>query len=89
MKEHRAQHKNQISAFHRKLEENVNSEVHSEKVESTLPESNAEDIENAFGKVVLPKKRKFEDFYKTSKKQKLKDDNYIPYVPSDKHTEEG
>lgn len=89
MKSKKALHKEHIENFHRKLEEQENSQVETEKPDVNLPASSSEDIQNTFAKVVLPKKRSLKAMYaKKNKKQKV-DENFIPYAPSDKHTEEG
>lgn len=90
MKTKRALHKEHIEAFHRKLEERESSQMERQKPEVDLPASTSEDIESTFKKVVHPKKRSLNELYnKKNKKQKIKDENFIPYAPSDKHTEEG
>lgn len=89
MKEKRAVHKEHISSFHKKMEEKqIESELCAKPLESVLPTASDNDISDTFQKVVLPKKRRLEDMYKKNKKLK-RDDNYIPYLPADKHTEEG
>lgn len=87
MKEKRAFHKETIAAFHHKLE-HQQGEDDSQGTSISLPSSNAEEVKNTFKEVIVPKKRKLEDLYK-KKNKKFKDENYIPYQPADKHTEEG
>nr|XP_022919550.1 ATP-dependent RNA helicase DDX54 [Onthophagus taurus] len=87
MKTKRALHKNQIALFHQKLSTNSAIET---TFTSTLPSLNNKEIEETFKEVILPKKRKIDDLYKTKKPKKIKDDeNFIPYQPRDKHTEDG
>lgn len=89
MKTKKALHKEHIEAFHRKLQEQEDEQLLIEKPNVNLPASSSEDIENTFSKVVLPKKRSLNALYaKKNKKQKI-DENFIPYAPPDKHTEEG
>ncbi|KAJ8919065.1 hypothetical protein NQ315_016972 [Exocentrus adspersus] len=90
MKEKRALHKDKINA-HKELVEKRKMELESLNVgtDSKLPNSNTEEINDAFKTVVAPKKRKMDELYKNNKKRKLKDENYIPYAPTDQHTEEG
>lgn len=88
MKEKRALHKEHISSFHRKLEEKQAENSFPLASHTGLPECSSEDINDTFQKIILPKKRKLDDLYK-NKKRKTKDENYIPYLPSDKHTEDG
>ncbi|RZB58826.1 ATP-dependent RNA helicase DDX54 [Asbolus verrucosus] len=57
--------------------------------EPALTKSSSEDIETTFGEVILPKKRKIDDLYKKNKRQRTDRDNFIPYLPPDRHTEEG
>mgnify|MGYP005985065739 FL=1 len=89
MKQKRSFHKEKISSFH-ETQERKEAEMEAlNKSESNLAISTNEDIDDAFEKVILPKKRKLEHLYKKNKKQKLRDDNFIPYLPADRHTEEG
>ncbi|CAG9822479.1 unnamed protein product [Phaedon cochleariae] len=93
MKEKRARHKERINV-HRQLVQQKQHEsdllTAKEACESLLPSSNAEDIEGAFARVVVPKKRKLEVMYRKDKKMRMmRDDNYIPYMPTDRHTEMG
>lgn len=90
MKTQRALHKDRIQAHHRKIEEKAEEKESlksSTFMQRNLPESSKGDIEETFQKIILPKKRKIDDLYKS--KKKIRDENYIPYVPKDKHTEEG
>jgi hypothetical protein len=90
MKQKRSFHKDKINTFHDTLEQKENeAKLLTNKSELTLPKSSSEDIDDAFDKVILPKKRKLEDLYKKNKRQKSRDDNFIPYLPADRHTEEG
>lgn len=89
MKAKRALHKEHISSFHRKLEEKQAEDALCTPIQPVLPLCSSEDISDTFQKIVEPKKRKLQDLYKKNKKQKMKDENFIPYLPSDKHTEEG
>lgn len=70
------------------------------RLQTTLPASCDADIETAFEQVITSKKRVNTDsLYKDTKKGKkrrkvaaaapAKDENYIPYVSADKHTEDG
>lgn len=88
MKTKRSFHKEKILKFHQKMEEKE-TEDNNNKPECSLPESSSQEIENAFDEVILPKKRRIDDLYKKQNKKYRKDDNYIPYAPSDKHTEDG
>lgn len=90
MKTKKALHKEHIEAFHKKLQEQESEQLLvTEKPDVNLPASSSEDIESTFAKVVLPKKRSLSAMYtKKIKKQKI-DENFIPYTPLDKHTEEG
>lgn len=91
MKEKRAVHKDKIADHHQKVEKKkIEIESALTTHETNLQSSNQEDIQETFQKVVVPKKRKIDDLYKPkNKKQKVKDENYIPYAPKDQHTEEG
>ncbi|XP_063906529.1 ATP-dependent RNA helicase DDX54 [Zophobas morio] len=89
MKQKRSFHKEKISSFHETQERKEAEMEGQNKSESNLAISTNEDIDDAFEKVILPKKRKLEHLYKKNKKQKLRDDNFIPYLPADRHTEEG
>nr|XP_023017464.1 ATP-dependent RNA helicase DDX54 [Leptinotarsa decemlineata] len=90
MKQKRAFHKDKISAHHQLVQQKIAETESLAKSDShTLQNSNSEDIEGTFSKVVLPKKRKMEVLYKKNKKQKTVDENYIPYAPVDQHTEQG
>lgn len=90
MKQKRAFHKEKISTHHQRLEQKqAEVEDTKNKDEITLENSNNDDINDAFSEVVIPKKRKMDSLYKKNKKQKLKDENYIPYTPIDQHTEQG
>ncbi|KAF5275853.1 hypothetical protein FQR65_LT04091 [Abscondita terminalis] len=89
MKAKRAFHKKAISTFYQKREhENTDGD---KKSNIKLLESNNNDIENTFRKIVTSNKRKRENGLMNSiKKQKTKDEeNYIPYSAPDKFTEEG
>lgn len=86
MKEKRSFHKDKITEHYRVQDTKQETSV-SENV--VLPNCNADELNEAFKHVVLPKKRKMDVLYMKNKKQKLKDDNYIPYAPSDQHTEQG
>ena len=90
MKTKRALHKNQIADHRLRMEQKLETVYDTgATVEKPLPPSTSEDIRDTFKDVVLPKKRKIDDLYKR-KVKKLKDEgHFIPYVPSDKHTEEG
>lgn len=91
MKQKRSFHKEKINSFHQLQEQKENEkELLNNKEESNLVKSTSEDIDDAFDKVIIPKKRKLENLYKKNKKQKTQDENYkIPYIPADRHTEEG
>lgn len=90
MKKKRAFHKEKIEIHHQKRDLKKTQQI---KPESTLQGSNAEEIEDTFATIVVPKKRKIDDLYKQKakkpRKEVQKDDNYIPYQPADRHTEEG
>lgn len=91
MKQKRSFHKEKIHAHHQVLEtrqQDLETSVNNNEP-STLQDSNIEEISDTFKKIVMPKKRKMDVLYKNNKKQKLKDENYIPYAPTDRHTEEG
>lgn len=91
MKEKRAFHKEKITEHYRvqeqKLDNFLVTTTDSDRI--ILPESNLDDVNETFKEVVLPKKRKMDVLYKQNKKQRVKDNNYIPYAPSDHHTEQG
>lgn len=93
MKKKRILHKENIINFHRKTDElkaKRNSEDLSRQVD--LPSSTTDEINAAFNKVVLPKKRNLDDLYKPKKKKQsvIRDEEFfIPYYAPDKHTEEG
>ncbi|KAG5887596.1 hypothetical protein JTB14_025755 [Gonioctena quinquepunctata] len=91
MKQKRAFHKEKISAHHQHVErKQAETELLAKSTDSSsLQKSTSQDISETFSEVVRPKKRKMEALYKNSKKQKTLDENYIPYVPVDQHTEEG
>ncbi|KAI4495341.1 hypothetical protein M0804_001542 [Polistes exclamans] len=96
MKEKRAFHKENILNFHKKMEtlEAKKKEAAKDLSQKTiLPKSSENEINEAFNKVVVPKKRNIEDLYKNTKKKKRlakKDEEfYIPYSAPDKHTENG
>lgn len=92
MKAKRVFHKEHIESHHRKLEQlKAEHEEQEQQHEVQLPSSNQEDIDDAFQHVVLPKKRKLDDLYKKKAKKMrvMRDDNYIPYIAPDRHTEEG
>nr|CAI5860206.1 unnamed protein product [Callosobruchus analis] len=92
MKQKRSFHKEKIQSHHQLIKQKQDeSETFSNVTESkcSLPSSDNADIDSTFSEVVMPKKRKMENMYKKNKRQKIKDENYIPYVPSDQHTEEG
>lgn len=88
MKEKRAFHKEKIVAHHQKLE--IKKETCEISVnDNKLVESGEKDINETFKQIVLPKKRKIEDLYKKKTKKVKDDEHYIPYLPADRHTEEG
>ncbi|XP_035725205.1 ATP-dependent RNA helicase DDX54-like [Vespa mandarinia] len=96
MKEKRAFHKDNILNFHKKMEtlEAKKEEAAKNMFQTTtLPKSSENEINEAFNKVIMPKKRNIEDLYKNTKKKKrlaTKDEEfYIPYSAPDKHTEDG
>lgn len=90
MKEKRVFHKEKITEHYRVQEQKEeNFTVTNEHDRVALTESNALDVIETFKEVVQPKKRKMELLYKKHKKQKVRDTNYIPYTPSDQHTEQG
>lgn len=90
MKEKRAFHKEKILSHKQKLEMlQQETPALSKTKTSNLVQSQKEDIEDAFKEVVLPKKRRIEDLYKRKVKKVKDDEHYIPYVPVDRHTEEG
>ncbi|KAK5650227.1 hypothetical protein RI129_001256 [Pyrocoelia pectoralis] len=87
MKATRAFHKAAKTAYQQNME----------KTKSTVPEKSVHlqesvksEIENVFGEIVTSKKRKVDYLYNNQlKKQKMKDENYIPYSAPDKFTEDG
>lgn len=94
MKKKRSAHKESIMNFRRKSEElQAKKDAAAEGVSNAkkLPSCTADDINEAFSKVVLPKKRKLDDLYKPKKKKHVTRDEefYIPYSAPDKHTEDG
>ncbi|GJQ84455.1 hypothetical protein Trydic_g15666 [Trypoxylus dichotomus] len=89
MKTKRALHKNQIAAHHQKMDQNIFDTTMVASTKSTLPESNSDVIEDTFREIILPKKRKIDDLYKKQNKKIKDEEHYVPYLPSDKHTEEG
>lgn len=90
MKEKKAFHKEKISQHHRvQKQKQENLLVVEKSTRITLPDSNIDDVNDTFKEVVQPKKRRMDVLYQKNKKQKIKDINYIPYAPSDQHTEEG
>ncbi|XP_045465742.1 ATP-dependent RNA helicase DDX54 [Harmonia axyridis] len=90
MKTKRALHKDKIVEHHVKKEEKLSElKISGQKHTNTLADSSQNDIDEAFHDVVLPKKRKIEDLYKKNVKKPKRDENYIPYSSSDKHTEDG
>ena len=96
MKATREYHKQSIVNFKRKTAERNEraAEVAKTQVtESKLVSSSAADISETFSQVVIPKKRKVDDLYRPSKKQrkinKKDEEFYIPYSAPDKHTEDG
>lgn len=90
MKEKRALHKEKISEHHRIQEQKQeNFVLPYQNTGNVLPDSTVDDVNETFKEVVLPRKRKMDISYKTNKKQKIKDTNYVPYAPSDQHTEQG
>lgn len=90
MKEKRAFHKEKINEHHRVQEQKQeNLSIANEDERVALPDSTVDDVNETFKQVVLPRKRKIDSLYATNKKQKIKDSNYIPYAPSDQHTEQG
>ncbi|XP_017783723.1 PREDICTED: ATP-dependent RNA helicase DDX54 [Nicrophorus vespilloides] len=92
MRQKRSEHNNLIENYHKKAEKRKADEAEGEMlVVNSLQKSDNAEIEGAFSEVILPKKRKIDDLYKKKKAKKpiIKDENYIPYAPSDRHTEEG
>ncbi|CAH1278786.1 unnamed protein product [Diabrotica balteata] len=90
MKKKRAFHENKISVHQQSIANKKQAELlEANNNEETLQRSTNEDITDAFSTVVMPKKRKMDGLYRNNKKLKVKDENYIPYAPSDQHTEEG
>lgn len=89
MKEKRALHKEKISEHHQQIQKRkLENEVIENRSETKLTNCNSDDIKTAFNEVVAPKKVNIDNLYK-SKKRLKRDENYIPYAPVDKHTEEG
>lgn len=96
MKATRAFHKDSITNFKRKtaeINDRAADAAKTQAAESTLASSSAADINATFNQVVVPKKRRVDDLYKPSKKQKRMnkrdEEFYIPYAAPDKHTEDG
>lgn len=100
MKNKRAAHADIIERFQKKSLE-IEQENESNFLAATanpLPEPSDNDIKSSFGQVITSKKRANTDsLYERKKVKKLKrtrqpavkDENYIPYESSDKHTEDG
>lgn len=99
MKDKRAYHKTNIEKHHQRkdtIKEQQEEElaIKESVIQKTrmLPQSNAEEISEAFKTVVVPKRRKIENMYKNEAKRRkfTKDEeNYIPYNAVDRHTEDG
>lgn len=100
MKNKRAAHGEIIERFQKKSSEiERESELNfSNAAEHTLPEPSDQDIKSSFDQVITSKKRANTDSLYDKKKMKkpkrsvrpsVKDENYIPYQSSDKHTEDG
>jgi len=70
----------------RKMEEKVISEA---PARVSILQSSETDISNAFNKVIEGSKAKEQFGKKKKKKEWKKDENYISYEPSDKHSEAG
>ncbi|XP_025833848.1 ATP-dependent RNA helicase DDX54 [Agrilus planipennis] len=90
MKNKRAVHKSVIESFHEKTKEKEKLKpTFDESKKADLTVSDNHDIEETFKTVVLPKKRKIEEIYKKKTKKVKDEEHFIPYVPPDRHTEEG
>lgn len=89
MKTKRAFHKDQIAAHHQKLQQTMQDESENVSNKTHLTDSNSDVIASTFKEIILPKKRKIDDLYKKKVKKIKDEEHYIPYLPSDKHTEEG
>ncbi|KAK9693141.1 Helicase conserved C-terminal domain [Popillia japonica] len=89
MKTKRAFHKDQIAAHHQKLQQTLQDVLETTSNKTHLPDSNNDIIESTFKEIILPKKRKIDDLYKKKVKKIRDEEHYVPYLPSDKHTEEG
>ncbi|XP_076255680.1 ATP-dependent RNA helicase DDX54 isoform X2 [Rhynchophorus ferrugineus] len=90
MKEKRAFHKEKINAHKILLQEKHLDNVSLHKPVGDLPGSTKEDIQEVFKSVIVPKKRSMDTLYnKISKKRKVEGSVFIPYAPSDQHTEQG
>lgn len=100
MKNKRAAHSEIIERFQKKSQEIERENESNFQTTSTnqLPESSDHDIKSSFDQVITSKKRANTDSLYDSKKTKklkrsqrptVKDENYIPYESSDKHTEDG
>lgn len=100
MKNKRAAHSEIIERFQKKSQEiERESELNFLNTsEQQLPEPTDQDIKSSFDQVITSKKRANTDSLYDKKKMKkpkrsirppVKDENYIPYESSDKHTEDG
>ncbi|XP_066256724.1 ATP-dependent RNA helicase DDX54 [Euwallacea similis] len=90
MKEKRAAHKDKIELYKQQKQEKLSEQEGFHKPVTSLTNSTNADINSTFKSVIVPKKRKMDILYtKKSKRVKTGDDIFIPYAPSDQHTEEG
>lgn len=100
MKNKREAHGEIIERFQKKSQEieRENESNFEDTTANQLPESSDHDIQLSFGQVITSKKRANTDSLYDHKKMKKpkrsrrpmeKDENYIPYQSSDKHTEDG
>ncbi|KAK9505142.1 hypothetical protein O3M35_009264 [Rhynocoris fuscipes] len=87
MKKKRKKDLNSIEAFHQKVQEKLKErEAMESRPEIKLELSKPEEIGSTFSKVILGKRKGNNQDLISSKRQK---ENFIPYKPSDQHTEEG
>lgn len=88
MKQKRQFHKEKIQNFHQKIEDNLEDCEASPVTVPILEDETNLDLTSTFKKIIIPKKRKLEHLYTKSKRSR-RDDNFIPYLPPDRHTEQG
>jgi len=93
MKKKRKKHKDSIVAYHQKVQEKLEeAKGTSDKPDIHLELSNVEDIGTTFSKVIMGKRRSKGppgSEATPSKMPRMDKENFIPYKPSDAHTEHG